>query len=108
MPLNVSTSNFCHLASYVPYSGKNVSIKIWRISLQNMSGKVWERGYVLLHRDVNGLVMLPAVRTSDSKTPPVGNDGKLLSFLASIECPGADRTAFSTFAQAYKKASRSC
>ena len=68
----------------------------------------------LLHRNVDSLMTLPTLRSSDSKTPAIGNDGKLLGFLASVERSGADRTAFyadAKLAQAYiyrKKATYTC
>ena len=68
----------------------------------------------MLHRNVDSLAMLAALRSSDSKTPAIGNDGKLLGFLASLERLGADRTAVyanARLSQAYiygKKATNSC
>ena len=69
---------------------------------------------IVLHSNVDSLNMLPAVRTSDFKTPAIGNEGKLLGFLASLERLATDRTAFSVnakLAQAYiygKKVTKSC
>ena len=68
----------------------------------------------MLHRNVDSLAKLPALRSSDSKMPAIGNDGKLLGFLAPLERLGADRTAFyadAKLAQAHiyrKKATNSC
>ena len=47
----------------------------------------------MLHRNVDSLATLPTWRSNDSNTPAIGNDGKLLGFLASVEHPHADRTA---------------
>ena len=54
---------------------------------------------IVLHRDVDSLATLPAVGTSDSKSPAIGNEGKLLGFLASLESLAAEVTVFSVNAK---------
>ena len=49
---------------------------------------------IVLHRNIDSLATLPTVGTSDSKTPAIVNEGKLLGFLASIESLAADLMVF--------------
>ena len=53
---------------------------------------------------IDSLATLPAVRTIDLKMPAIGNEGKFLGFLASLESLAADLMAFfvnATLVQGY-------